>query len=96
MRVELLVELSVHSARHTPNGANNDSPDDWLAGIGTPTFRSDDIPDSELIDRMVGNVITPDGIWHRQEMDDEDGSFVASDIIGRYPDCTCVTVDVHI
>ena len=75
---------------------NNDGPDDWLAGIETPTFRSDDIPDTELIDRMVGNVITPDGVWHRQEIDDEDGSFVASDIIGRYPDCTCVSVDFHI
>jgi hypothetical protein len=68
----------------------------YVAGIGTPTFRSDDIPDSELIDRMVGNVITPDGIWHRQERNDEDGSFAVSEIIGRYPDCTCVTVDCHI
>lgn len=72
---------------------HNDKQDDWLNGLGMPTFRSDSIPDAELIDRMVGNVITPDGTWHCQ---DEDGSFVPSEVIGRYPDCTCVTVDLHI
>lgn len=78
------------------NIEDNDSPDDWLAGIGAPTFRSDDIPDPELIDRWVGNVVTPDGVWHRQEIGDGDGSFVPSKIIGRYPNCTCVSVDIHI